>query len=80
MFCLHFLVCNIQKNKFKFQISNFKKKKKKWHGPVKKKIIIISNFDFQNSKIKKTKKKNKIWDLFFDSILMSRDRAKPSSH
>jgi hypothetical protein len=25
-------------------------------------------------------KKKKLWDLLFDSILMSRDRAKPSSH
>jgi hypothetical protein len=35
-----------------------------------------SNFDFQNSKIQK----KKLWDLFFYSILMSRDRAKPLSH
>jgi uncharacterized protein with PQ loop repeat len=42
----------------------------------KKKKIQISNFDFQNSKIQK----KKLWDLFFYSILMSRDRAKPLSH
>ena len=40
------------------------------------KKIRMLKFKIQNLKIKK----KKWWDLLFDSILMSRDRAKPLSH
>ena len=64
-------------NAFLFYLQYSKKKKFQFW---------ISNFEFENSKIQKKKfvektgidqRENHLWDIYF---LMSRDRAKPSSH
>ena len=66
-----YFICNIQKKK--------KRRRENWHWPVRKKNSKIKNqnlnFEFWISKFKKKK-----CGIYFDSIFMSRDRAKLSSH
>jgi hypothetical protein len=79
--CILFIfVCKIFKKK-KFQISNFRiqnskihKKKKKKGKERKRKLALTSKRE------KKIRKEKKNCGIYFDSIFMNRDQAKPLSH
>jgi hypothetical protein len=85
MFCLHFIyfVCKIFKKK-KFQISNFRiqnieiqnsKIHKKKKGKERKRKLALTS-----KREKKNRKEKKNCGIYFDSIFMNQDRAKPLSH